>query len=154
MSWVFVAPDSEFPIQNLPYGCVAVCDVVFRCPLMLQRSVFERLEADPWKPKASKDKRAKKDKGTTARIGVRIGDTVLDMRRVHAAGLLDEDAELSTTKVFLQPTLNAFMALSPEAWSRARSVRLLCLSQRVVCVFGLALIHIAADHRGVAGQGQ
>jgi fumarylacetoacetase len=78
-SFIDVAPESHFPIQNLPYGA-------FTTP------------ANP-----------------TQRIGVAIGDFVLDVSALESAGLLDTpDHALS------QPTLNAFMALGRQAWKSAR----------------------------------
>lgn len=76
-SFVSVAPDSHFPIQNLPYG------------------VFCR-----------KDDEA-------ARIGVAIGDMVLDLSAVAEAGLIDE--------FFVgQQTLNDFMSRGPQTWKEVR----------------------------------
>jgi fumarylacetoacetase len=81
-SWVPVAPESHFPIQNLPYG------------------VFRR--------------------DGEARVGVAIGDQVLDLSVLEAAGLLDTPA-LKGRGVFRRPTLNAFMALGRPAWREARA---------------------------------
>ena len=82
MSWVAVAPDSDFPIQNLPYG------------------VFST-SADP-----------------RHRIGVAIGDSVLDL---SAVSHLFQGPVLSQHRdVFLAPTLNAFMGLGKDAWHEAR----------------------------------
>jgi fumarylacetoacetase len=47
--------------------------------------------------------------GTSPRVGVRIGDSVVDL----AATLSDD--------VFAQPTLNAFMAQGPERWAAVRA---------------------------------
>ncbi|MDQ6932889.1 MAG: fumarylacetoacetase, partial [Candidatus Eremiobacteraeota bacterium] len=66
-SWISVAPDSDFPIQNLPYG-------VFRRP------------------------------GEDARVGVAIGNNVLDLAALARAGLFAgylHDAD----RVFSQATL-------------------------------------------------
>jgi fumarylacetoacetase len=82
-SWVAVAPESHFPIQNLPYG-------VFR-------------------PRP----------GDLPRVGVAIGDHVLDLAALEAAGLLDTPA-LRGRAVFGQPALNDFMALGRRAWREAR----------------------------------
>jgi fumarylacetoacetase len=76
-SFITVAPDSHFPIQNLPYG------------------VFQR-------------------PGEAPRVGVAIGDQVLDLAVLTGAGLLDG-------KVFHQPALNAFLALGPATWSKTRA---------------------------------
>jgi fumarylacetoacetase len=49
------------------------------------------------------------------RVGVRFGDGVLDLAALAADGLLDADPGL-----FVQPSLNAFMAAGPEIWRRVR----------------------------------
>merc|ERR1711962_574873 len=82
MSWVPVAPDSDFPIQNLPYG------------------VFST-STDP-----------------RHRIGVAIGDSVLDLTAV--CHLFQGPVLSQHRDVFLAPTLNAFMGLGKEAWREAR----------------------------------
>jgi fumarylacetoacetase len=82
-SWVPVAPDSHFPIQNLPYG------------------VFRRA-------------------GDCPRIGVAIGDHVLDLAVLEAAGLFETPA-LRGRAVFGQATLNDFMSLGHPAWREARA---------------------------------
>jgi fumarylacetoacetase len=83
-SWVDVAADSPFPIQNLPYG-------VFR-------------------PRP----------GDEPRVGVAIGDFVLDLAALEFAGLLDAPA-LRGRGVFGQRTLNDFLALGRPAWRAARA---------------------------------
>jgi fumarylacetoacetase len=80
-SFVTVARDSHFPIQNLPYG-------VFVTPA-----------------------------NYTARIGVAIGDYVLDLAAVEQAGLLDV---VPGERLFNRPTLNPFIERGPDAWRRAR----------------------------------
>ncbi len=85
-----VPPDSDFPIQNLPYG------------------VFS--------PGA----------GQPARVGVAIGDYVLDLWVLEEAGLLvcrGPEGE----GVFAKPALDSFMSAGPTAWRavRARLVELL-----------------------------
>lgn len=79
-SFIDVAADSDFPIQNLPYG------------------VFST-------------------KGTNPRAGVAIGEFVLDLAALEAAGLL----KAGNGSVFAQPAINAFMALGPKVWSATRS---------------------------------
>jgi len=83
-SFIPVAPDSHFPLQNLPYA-------VFR-PLPGQRP----------------------------RIGVAIGDFVLDLAVLEEAGLLD-GPQLRDRLVFHQESLNQFMALGRPAWQEARA---------------------------------
>jgi fumarylacetoacetase len=83
-SFVPMAAESHFPIQNLPYG-------VFRHP--------------SGKP----------------RIGVAIGDFVLDVAALDAAGLLDLSSAPGR-RLFAGTTLNAFMAAGPAVWREARTV--------------------------------
>ena len=80
-SFIEVAPDSDFPIQNLPYG-------VFSTPTSSQK-----------------------------RVGVAIGEFVLDLAVLESEGLLKTGAD----GVFAQGGLNAFMALGPKAWSATRA---------------------------------
>jgi fumarylacetoacetase len=93
-SWIPVAADSDFPIQNLPFG-------VFRPP------------------------------GSSARIGVAIGDQVLDLAALHRGGKFAGTAVLENN-VFDRDALNAFMGLGSEAWraARARVSRLLEADER------------------------
>jgi fumarylacetoacetase len=51
----------------------------------------------------------------TPRVGVRYGDGVLDLSALRNDGLLDDPGD-----VFSRPTLNAFMAQGPAAWSATR----------------------------------
>ena len=80
-SFVPVAPDSHFPIQNLPYG-------VFTTPA-----------------------------NYTPRIGVAIGDQVLDLSVLEQAELLEV---VPGERLFNRPTLNTFIERGPDAWRRAR----------------------------------
>jgi fumarylacetoacetase len=67
------------------------------------------------------------------RVGVRIGDTVLDL---HAA-LGDE--------VFAEPTLNAFMAQGPASWQQARERVTALLGEKSSQVGGAAHRHNLGD---------
>ena len=82
-SWVETANggETDFPIQNLPYG------------------VFDT-------------------GGSDRRVGVAIGDMVLDLAVVEAAGLLRPAGDVS---VFDEESLNDFMALPQEMWSETRA---------------------------------
>ena len=82
-SWIPVAADSDFPIQNLPFG-------VFRPP------------------------------GSTARIGVAIGDQVLDLSALHHAGKFS-GTPVADNNVFDRDALNDFMSLGQEAWQAVRA---------------------------------
>jgi fumarylacetoacetase len=82
-SFVPVAPDSHFPIQNLPFG------------------VFYRQQDG------------------VPRIGVAIGDMVLDLSFLSEQHLLDGPA-LGERFFSGRRTLNEFMARGPAAWREAR----------------------------------
>ncbi len=58
--------------------------------------------------------------GRTPRIGVAIGDAVLDLSVLAERGLLN-GRSLGNGDALRQPTLNAFMALGKPAWREARS---------------------------------
>lgn len=83
-SFISVAPEGHFPIQNLPYG------------------VFQRGTAD------------------VPRIGVAIGDNVLDLSVIAGRGLL-QDAALARALGPGQTTLNEFMGLGSTGWRKARA---------------------------------
>src|SRR5438445_9324577 len=53
----------------------------------------------------------------TLRVGVAIGDYVLDLWELEQDCRLD----VGPLGVFSQPSLNAFMALGPKAWSKTRA---------------------------------
>jgi len=80
-SFIDVAPDSHFPIQNLPYGVFSAKD------------------------------------GLAPRVGVAIGDYVLDLWQ------LAQDCRFDVVEpgVFAASQLNPFMALGPKAWSSTRA---------------------------------
>jgi fumarylacetoacetase len=80
-SFIDVASDSHFPIQNLPYGVFSAKD------------------------------------GLAPRVGVAIGDYVLDLWQ------LAQDCRFDVVEpaVFAAPQLNPFMALGPKVWSSTRA---------------------------------
>src|SRR6516165_11157621 len=55
--------------------------------------------------------------GTTPRVGVAIGDQILDMAVLEAANLLHCG---SHSRVFARADLNGFMGLGPKVWSATR----------------------------------
>lgn len=57
--------------------------------------------------------------GGDPRIGVAIGDYVLDLAALAAAGYFTA-ISLADQKIFNQPSLNAFMALGREVWREVR----------------------------------
>ncbi len=54
----------------------------------------------------------------TPRVGVAIGDQVLDLAALESEGLIDVGG---SSEVFSKSALNAFMALGPETWARMRA---------------------------------
>jgi len=80
-SFIDVAPTSDFPIQNLPYG------------------VFSA-------------------RGSAPRVGVAIGDYILDLAVLEGEGLIDL---APAHDVFARSSINAFMALGPSVWSNTRA---------------------------------
>ncbi len=79
-SFISVDADSDFPIQNLPFGIFST-------------------QVHPHK-----------------RVGVAIGNFVLDLAVIEAADLL----RVQVNAVFNQPTLNSFIALGKPVWQEAR----------------------------------
>lgn len=90
-SWVPVAPGSDFPIYNLPYGAF------------------------------SKD-------GKPPRLGIAIGQKIVDLYALAATGVLDDICERSFLRV---STLNSFLTLPRSTWKalRLRIAALLCTDQ-------------------------
>ncbi|WP_425091575.1 fumarylacetoacetase [Tropicimonas sp. S265A] len=82
-SWVESAnrPDTDFPIQNLPYGVFSAGD-------------------------------------GRKRVGVAIGDMILDLSAAEASGVLTPGG---ADRVFAQGVLNPLMALPPSIWSATRA---------------------------------
>ena len=81
-SFIEVAPNSDFPIQNLPFG------------------VFSTGNAP------------------AKRVGVAIGDFILDLAELERRGLLTPE---SGARVFDRASINAYMALGPKVWSATRA---------------------------------
>jgi fumarylacetoacetase len=79
-SWIEVAPDDDFPIQNLPLGIFAGDDGV-------------------------------------GRIGIAIGDRILDLRALAGRGLLDGVCD---PRLLEQPVLNGFLAAGREVGTALR----------------------------------
>ncbi|MCA9728159.1 MAG: fumarylacetoacetase [Candidatus Eisenbacteria bacterium] len=87
-SFVPVAPDSDFPIQNLPYG------------------VFE-----------TSGPTAAPGETPDARVGVAIGDHVLDLTALEAHGAIGTGGR----RWFGEGSLNAFLSAGRSVWSEIRS---------------------------------
>jgi fumarylacetoacetase len=98
-SWVPVSPDSDFPLENLPYG------------------VF--------------------DAGSGRRIGVAIGDHVLDLFALADVGLIPYGETLQDTD------LNRFLALGREPWheTRVRLMELLAEDATEIQEAGIDALH-------------
>ncbi len=86
-SWVESAndPESDFPIQNLPFG------------------VFRRRGSDE-----------------KQRIGVAIGDQILDVQRCVADGLLGSSVSEECASALSAESLNSLMAQGQECWNAVR----------------------------------
>ena len=56
--------------------------------------------------------------GARPRVGVAIGDRVLDLHVLEAKGLLGAGTD---ERLFDRPSLNAFMAAGPDVWQRVRT---------------------------------
>jgi len=93
-SFISVASDSHFPIQNLPYG------------------IFRR----------------KNNANDAGRVGVAIGDQILDLAAISDAGLFPQQVARAGG-VFHQNTLNSFMALGRPSWIETRHVITKLLSE-------------------------
>jgi len=59
--------------------------------------------------------------GGAARVGVAIGEYVLDMSVLEEAGFF-AGASFAARRIFGQPSLNAFLALGHAAWAEARTM--------------------------------
>src|SRR5438045_7560466 len=83
-SFIEVAAESHFPIQNLPFG------------------IFKPADG-------------------TARVGVAIGDLVLDLSVLEKRGHFNFP-ELQDRSVFSEGALNSFLSLGRPAWRKTREV--------------------------------
>ncbi|WP_147676608.1 fumarylacetoacetase [Algibacter pacificus] len=82
MSWLHVDKNSDFPIQNIPFGVFLTRDDIIT-------------------------------------IGTRIGDTAIDLGALHQLGYF-KDIPL-TDDIFLQDTLNDFIADGRKTWRLVRN---------------------------------
>ena len=80
-SWIHVDDESDFPIQNIPFGVFLTRDDVIT-------------------------------------IGTRIGNTAIDLGALHQLGYFDEIP--LTDDIFLQDTLNDFIADGRQTWRAVR----------------------------------
>lgn len=79
------------------------------------------------------------------RIGVAIGDQVLDLSVLGAAGLLT-GAGLEDASCFQQQTLNAFMGMGKTAWSTTRKVLTALLDEKTATLRDNAELRAKALH--------
>ena len=82
ISWLHVGKNSDFPIQNIPFGVFLTRDDIIT-------------------------------------IGTRIGDTAIDLGALHQLGYFDEIP--LTEDIFLQDTLNDFIADGRKTWRLVRN---------------------------------
>lgn len=82
VSWLSVSSNSDFPIQNIPFGVFLTREDVIT-------------------------------------IGTRIGDTVIDLGALHQLGYFDGIP--LTDDIFLQDTLNDFIADGRQTWRAVRN---------------------------------
>tara|TARA_B100001287_G_scaffold92875_1_gene77884 strand:- start:2937 stop:4211 length:1275 start_codon:yes stop_codon:yes gene_type:complete len=103
-SWIHVDPESDFPIQNIPFGVFLTRDDIIT-------------------------------------IGTRIGDTAIDLGALHQLGYFDGIP--LTDDIFLQDTLNDFIADGRQTW---RAVR-----KRIVEIFDAenSILKSNANHKDV-----
>ena len=83
-SFIDVAPDSHFPLENLPFG------------------VF-------------------KPRDGAARVGVALGDYVVDLAALESGGVFKSMAEEASTAL-TRDSLNDFLALGRPTWKKVREV--------------------------------
>jgi len=87
ITWVPIPDGSDFPITNLPYGIFCV-----------------------------KEARHPDGDGGRRRIGVAIGDQILDLSAVAARGLIDEPSQMLRGE-----SLNEFLGAGRPEWDRVRA---------------------------------
>jgi len=106
---VDIPAGSDFPLENLPYGAVVAAHPSRASPSSSSSSSPLPL----WPP-------------SRPHLAVALGDTAVDLFALAEHGFLGTSPILSRHRdVFLQPTLNAFLELGPDAWAEARA----CLSR-------------------------
>jgi fumarylacetoacetase len=105
-SWVQYSADTDFPIENIPFG------------------VFRYTAASTPAPTAAADAPviAAAAAAQETHVATAIGDYVLDLHVLAQAGLFKSTTHLHSGVCFLTPNLNAFMALGRPAWREARAI--------------------------------
>jgi fumarylacetoacetase len=74
--------------------------------------------------------------GGEPRLLTRIGNTVVDLAALEAAGLFEAHGAVLPEGTFAKPALNDFMALGREAWTAARRTITRFLSEDSVIPLG------------------
>jgi fumarylacetoacetase len=106
-SFINVAPDSHFPLENLPFG------------------VF-------------------KPRNGAARIGVALGDYVVDLAALQSAGHFPD---LRDRQLFEHDSLNDFLALRRPAWKNVREILQRLLSEETPTLRDDAKLREKVFHR-------
>jgi fumarylacetoacetase len=106
-SFIDVAPDSHFPLENLPFG------------------VF-------------------KPRNGAARIGVALGDYVVDLAALQRAGHFPD---LRDPQLFDHDSLNDFLALGRPAWKNVREILQRLLSEETLTLRDDAKLREKVFHR-------
>jgi fumarylacetoacetase len=96
VSWLDLPPETGFGVHSLPFG------------------IFSRVGADECEPGALRGASLPHSSAAGGRVGVAIGDFVLDVAAVA------DDLRLPLRELFAEPALNRFLAAGPEVWREAR----------------------------------
>src|SRR6516165_8775108 len=96
MTWLDLPPGTGFGVANLAFG------------------VFTRAGADECESGVQRTTPIPHSRAGDARVGVAIGDSVLDVAAVA------DDLRLPLAQMFAEPVLNRFLAAGPATWREAR----------------------------------
>jgi fumarylacetoacetase len=97
VTWLDLPPETGFGIANLPYGVFSRAAGLDECESCVQRTTPISHSSTPG-----------------GRVGVAIGDSVLDVAAVA------DDLRLPLRDLFAEPALNRFLAAGPATWQEAR----------------------------------
>ena len=96
MTWLDLPPGTGFGVANLPFG------------------VFTRAGADECESGVQRATPIPHSRAPSGRVGVAIGDSVLDVAAVA------DELRLPLRDLFSEPALNRFLAAGPATWREAR----------------------------------
>ena len=96
VTWLDLPPGTGFGIANLPFG------------------IFSRAGPDEGESGVQRTTPIPRPPAPGGRVGVAIGDSVLDVAAVA------DDLRLPLGALFAEPALNRFLAAGPAAWREAR----------------------------------